>query len=36
VSGGEDRVTYMIGEACIDMLDRSRVDECPLDCIYEG
>lgn len=22
-------MTYMIGEACIDMLDRSRVDECP-------
>lgn len=26
----------MIGEPCIDVLDRSCVEECPVDCIYEG
>lgn len=26
----------MIGEPCIDVLDRACVDECPVDCIYEG
>jgi NAD-dependent dihydropyrimidine dehydrogenase PreA subunit len=29
-------VTYVIGEPCIDVLDRACVDECPVDCIYEG
>jgi len=29
-------VTYVIAEPCIDVLDRSCVDECPVDCIYEG
>jgi NAD-dependent dihydropyrimidine dehydrogenase PreA subunit len=29
-------VTYVISEACVDVLDRSCVDECPVDCIYEG
>ncbi|MFJ8812929.1 ferredoxin [Amycolatopsis thermoflava] len=27
---------YVIGEACIDVMDRSCMDECPVDCIYEG
>jgi NAD-dependent dihydropyrimidine dehydrogenase PreA subunit len=31
-----DIVTYVIGEPCIDILDRACVDECPVDCIYEG
>ena len=26
----------MIGQPCVDVLDRSCVDECPVDCIYEG
>jgi len=26
----------MIGAACIDVQDRSCVDQCPVDCIYEG
>ena len=29
-------MTYVIGEACVDVLDRTCVDECPVDCIYEG
>ena len=29
-------MTYVIGEPCIDILDRACVDECPVDCIYEG
>lgn len=29
-------MTYVIGEPCIDVLDRGCVDECPVDCIYEG
>ena len=27
---------YVIGKECIDALDRSCVDVCPVDCIYEG
>jgi NAD-dependent dihydropyrimidine dehydrogenase PreA subunit len=29
-------VTYVIGAACVDVTDRSCVDECPVDCIYTG
>jgi len=29
-------VTYVIAEPCIDVLDRACVEECPVDCIYEG
>lgn len=29
-------MTYVIGEPCIDVMDRGCVDECPVDCIYEG
>jgi NAD-dependent dihydropyrimidine dehydrogenase PreA subunit len=29
-------VTYVIAEPCVDVLDRACVDECPVDCIYEG
>lgn len=29
-------MTYVITEACIDVLDRACVEECPVDCIYEG
>ena len=29
-------VTYVIGQPCIDVMDRACVDECPVDCIYEG
>ena len=29
-------MTYTICESCIDVKDRACVDECPVDCIYEG
>jgi NAD-dependent dihydropyrimidine dehydrogenase PreA subunit len=29
-------MAYVIAEACIDIKDRSCVEECPVDCIYEG
>ena len=27
---------YVIAEPCINIKDRSCVDVCPVDCIYEG
>jgi NAD-dependent dihydropyrimidine dehydrogenase PreA subunit len=32
----EELMTYVIAEPCIDVMDRACVDECPVDCIYEG
>jgi NAD-dependent dihydropyrimidine dehydrogenase PreA subunit len=29
-------MAYVIGEPCIDVQDRACVEECPVDCIYEG
>src|SRR3546814_20324247 len=29
-------MTYVIGSACVDVMDKSCVAECPADCIYEG
>ncbi|GAA1838478.1 ferredoxin family protein [Pseudonocardia ailaonensis] len=29
-------MTYVVTGACTDVLDRACVDECPVDCIYEG
>ena len=29
-------MTYVIAEPCVDLLDRACVEECPVDCIYEG
>ncbi len=29
-------MAYVIAEPCIDVKDRACVDECPVDCIYEG
>ncbi|NKS65967.1 (4Fe-4S)-binding protein [Rhodococcus hoagii] len=29
-------MAFVIGEACIDYMDRSCMEECPVDCIYEG
>ena len=28
-------MTYIIAEPCVDVMDRSCVDVCPVDCIYE-
>ena len=29
-------MTYVIAQACTDVMDRSCVEQCPVDCIYEG
>jgi NAD-dependent dihydropyrimidine dehydrogenase PreA subunit len=29
-------MTYVIAEPCIDVKDQACVQECPVDCIYEG
>ncbi|WP_026152343.1 ferredoxin [Actinopolyspora halophila] len=29
-------MTYVITQPCVDVLDKSCIDECPVDCIYEG
>lgn len=29
-------VTYVISEPCVDVKDKSCIEECPVDCIYEG
>ena len=29
-------MTYVIALPCVDVNDRASIDECPVDCIYEG
>lgn len=29
-------MAYIIAEPCIDIKDKSCVEACPVDCIYEG
>jgi NAD-dependent dihydropyrimidine dehydrogenase PreA subunit len=29
-------MSYVITERCVDVMDRSCLDECPVECIYEG
>lgn len=29
-------MTYVITQACVDVLDKTCIGECPVDCIYEG
>jgi NAD-dependent dihydropyrimidine dehydrogenase PreA subunit len=29
-------MTYVIAEPCVDLMDRSCVEVCPVDCIYIG
>lgn len=29
-------MSYVITDACIDVMDKTCVEECPVDCIYEG
>jgi NAD-dependent dihydropyrimidine dehydrogenase PreA subunit len=36
VSQGVAVVTYVIAQPCVDLKDRGCVEECPVDCIYEG
>ncbi|MEV6392808.1 ferredoxin [Nocardia xishanensis] len=29
-------MTFVVGAACVDVLDRACVEECPIDCIFVG
>ena len=29
-------MTYIITPSCVDLLDKTCIEECPVDCIYEG
>lgn len=29
-------MTYVITQPCVDVKDKACVEECPVDCIYEG
>ena len=29
-------MAYVIGAPCVDCTDRSCIEQCPVDCIYEG
>jgi NAD-dependent dihydropyrimidine dehydrogenase PreA subunit len=29
-------LTYVIALPCVDLKDKACIDECPVDCIYEG
>ena len=29
-------MTYIIAQPCVDLKDRACIEECPVDCIYEG
>lgn len=29
-------MTYVICQPCVDVMDQSCIDECPVDCIYVG
>ncbi|HSY16410.1 MAG TPA: ferredoxin [Jatrophihabitantaceae bacterium] len=29
-------MAYVVTEACVDIMDKSCIEECPVDCIYEG
>ncbi len=32
----DNAVTYVIAEPCVDVKDKACIEECPVDCIYEG
>jgi NAD-dependent dihydropyrimidine dehydrogenase PreA subunit len=34
--GGQNAVPYVITASCLDVMDKSCIEECPVDCIYEG
>ncbi|GAA6524432.1 hypothetical protein IDVR_02260 [Intrasporangium sp. DVR] len=34
--GGPDFMTYVIAQPCVDVKDKACIEECPVDCIYEG
>lgn len=31
-----ERVTYVVAEPCVDILDKASTEECPVGCIYQG
>jgi ferredoxin len=31
-----DPMTYVIALPCVDLKDKACIEECPVDCIYEG
>ena len=33
---GRTVVTYVIAQPCVDLKDKACIEECPVDCIYEG
>jgi NAD-dependent dihydropyrimidine dehydrogenase PreA subunit len=33
---GRTPMTYVIVETCVDVKDKACIEECPVDCIYEG
>src|SRR6476469_8576103 len=35
-AGGPHPMTYVIAQPCVDLKDRACIEECPVDCIYEG
>src|SRR5690349_12647515 len=35
-TGGPLPMTYVIAQPCVDLKDRACIEECPVDCIYEG
>src|SRR5699024_745944 len=32
----KEPMTYIIAQPCVDVKDRACIEECPVDCIYEG
>jgi NAD-dependent dihydropyrimidine dehydrogenase PreA subunit len=32
----ENSLTYVIGLGCVDVKDKTCIEQCPIDCIYEG
>ena len=29
-------MAYVVAEPCVDVMDRACIEECPVECIYEG
>jgi ferredoxin len=29
-------MTFVVALPCVDLLDKTCIDQCPVDCIYEG
>ncbi|CCQ18006.1 Ferredoxin [Rhodococcus sp. AW25M09] len=33
---GQRFVTYIVAEPYVDILDKACIEECPVDCMYQG